>query len=104
MGVHCDRLENGAESSPPMQELLGAFQAAFSLVRTMDPDLVEIVALSVEVTGVSLLLACLVGLPLGGALALFRFPGRALVSVLLNASIAVQSPCFFGHNRSDIAR
>jgi tungstate transport system permease protein len=72
-----------------MQELLEAFQAALTLVRTMDADLIEVVGLSLEVTGASLVLACIAGLPLGGALALFRFPGRAVVGVLLNASMGL---------------
>lgn len=72
-----------------MQDLFDAFGAAFSLLVAMDPDLVEIVALSIRVTGASLLLACLIGLPLGGALALFRFPGRAVVGVVLNASMGL---------------
>ena len=49
-----------------------------------DPDLVEIVLLSLKVSLTATLLACLIGLPLGAALGMYRFPGRSLVIVLLN--------------------
>ncbi len=68
-----------------MQSLADAFRAALTLVIERDPDLVEIVSLSLGVTGASLLLASLVGLPIGAGLALFRFPGRRAAIVIVNA-------------------
>ena len=58
---------------------------AWSLNLTADADLVEIVALSLRVTGIAVLIACLIGLPLGGAVGAFRFWGRGLVVLILNA-------------------
>lgn len=68
-----------------MQSLTEAFRAAFTLVVGLDPELIEIVSLSLGVTGASLLLATVVGLPIGAGLALFRFPGRGAVVVVVNA-------------------
>ncbi len=68
-----------------MDDLLGAIQSAIRLMLTLDPDLIEIVALSFEVALLGLGLAALVGLPLGAALALFRFPGHNLAVVAMNA-------------------
>ena len=68
-----------------MQSLTEAFRAAFTLVVEFDPDLIEIVSLSFGVTGASLLLATGVGLPIGASLALFRFPGRRPLIVVVNA-------------------
>ena len=68
-----------------MQSLTEAFRAAFTLVVELDPDLIEIVSLSLGVTGVSLLMATVIGLPIGASLALFRFPGRRPVIVVVNA-------------------
>jgi tungstate transport system permease protein len=68
-----------------MSDLIDAFATAFSLLANRDPGLVEIVLLSLEVTGASLALASIAGLPLGGALALLRFPGRRAVVVVVNA-------------------
>jgi tungstate transport system permease protein len=68
-----------------MQSLADAFRAALTLVVSRDPDLIEIVSLSLGVTGASLLFASVVGLPIGAGLALFRFPGRRVVIVVVNA-------------------
>ena len=68
-----------------MQDLSDAFATAFSMLVGLDPDLLEIVALSLEVTLSALLLATLVGLPLGAAVALYRFPGRRAAAIVLNA-------------------
>ena len=68
-----------------MQSLTEALRTAFRLLVDLDPDLVEIVLLSLRVTGTSLLLASAIGLPTGAALALFRFPGRRLLIVVVNA-------------------
>lgn len=58
---------------------------AARLIASGDPDLMEIVGLSLQVSGAAVALACLVGLPLGAALAIGRFPGRGALSVLVNA-------------------
>jgi tungstate transport system permease protein len=68
-----------------MQDLHGAFAAAIQLLLHFDSDLMEIVGLSLGVSLAALLLASAVGLPLGAVLAVVRFPGRRVVSVLLNA-------------------
>ncbi|MFO1325074.1 MAG: ABC transporter permease [Burkholderiales bacterium] len=58
---------------------------AGSLVAHLDPKLVEIVVLSLEVSLTATLLASCIGLPLGAAIAVGRFPGRQPLIVLLNA-------------------
>ncbi len=62
-----------------------AFQSAFDLVLTRDPAFVAVVSLSLGVTLTAVAIAAVVGLPLGAALALARFPGRSLVIVVINA-------------------
>ncbi len=68
-----------------MQDLADAFGAAFALLVGLDRDLVEIIARSLWVSSLALALAAGVGLPLGGAVALLRFPGRRVAAVGLNA-------------------
>ncbi|HUF55674.1 MAG TPA: ABC transporter permease [Thermohalobaculum sp.] len=68
-----------------MQDFGQAIALALGLVGSADPDLVEIVVLSLRVSLTATALACLVGLPLGAALAIARFPGRGAVLVLVNA-------------------
>jgi tungstate transport system permease protein len=62
-----------------------AFQTALALILGMDPVLLGIVALSVQVSLSAVLIAALLALPLGAALALWRFPGRGAIIVTLNA-------------------
>ena len=68
-----------------MQEFGAAFGEAFRLVATLDPDLREIVALSLQVSLAAVGLAALVGLPVGAVLAVMRFPGRGALVVAVNA-------------------
>jgi tungstate transport system permease protein len=55
------------------------------MIASWDPNLVEIVALSLKVSLSAVLFATLLALPLGAALAVARFPGRRGLIVLLNA-------------------
>jgi tungstate transport system permease protein len=59
--------------------------SAIDLVLSADPTLVEIVRLSLVVSLSAVAVAALIGIPLGGVLALTRFPGREVVIVVLNA-------------------
>jgi tungstate transport system permease protein len=62
-----------------------AFAAALSLIVGFDRDLAEIVGLSLRVSLGAVAVATLIGAPVGAAVALFRFPGRTGVMVLLDA-------------------
>jgi tungstate transport system permease protein len=68
-----------------MSDIPAAFGTAFALVFRLDAELLGIVALSLRVSLLAVALASLAALPLGAALALARFPGRAAVIALLNA-------------------
>ncbi len=59
--------------------------SAIDLVLSADPGLMAIVRLSLIVSLSAVFFAALIGLPLGGLLALTRFPGRPFTIVLLNA-------------------
>lgn len=58
---------------------------AGALILSGDADLYAIVGLSLRVSCTAVLLACLIGLPLGAAVGIFRFPGRGVIAVVLNA-------------------
>ena len=72
-----------------MTELWQAFATAFSLLVSFDAQLFEIVGLSLRVSLTALAFAAAVGLPLGGALAVFRFRGRSLAVVALNTMMGL---------------
>jgi tungstate transport system permease protein len=59
--------------------------SALLLVLGADPALLAIVSLSLKVSLAAVALATLIGLPLGAAVALLRFPGREAMIVTLNA-------------------
>ncbi len=59
--------------------------SAWQLVVTADPALVAIVRLSLLVSLSAVLLAALIGIPLGALIALTRFSGRGAAIVFLNA-------------------
>ena len=71
-------------------ELIGEGLArAFRLVAGGDAEVLGITWLSLQVSAAATGLALLVGMPLGAALALIRFPGRALVVALVNTGMGL---------------
>ena len=62
-----------------------ALSTALALLIGLDSKLVEIVLLSLRVSLSAVAIAALLGLPLGAAIAVSRFPGRQAVIVVLNA-------------------
>ena len=68
-----------------MNSIAGALHGAASLIASGDARLGAIVALSLAVSLSAVAFASLIGLPLGAAVAVGRFPGRRAVIVLLNA-------------------
>ena len=60
-----------------MHDIAEALTLALTLVLSGDADLVEIVLLSLYVSVAATLLACLIGIPLGAALAIGRRSGAA---------------------------
>jgi tungstate transport system permease protein len=62
-----------------------ALSTALALLLGLDSRLVEIVLLSLRVSLSAVAVSALLGLPLGAAIAVGRFPGRRTVIVVLNA-------------------
>lgn len=62
---------------------------AFGLIARADAQLIQIAGLSLAVSGVATALAAAIGVPLGAALAIGRFPGRGLARVLLNTGMGL---------------
>src|SRR5262249_60140501 len=63
--------------------------SALGLLLGGDPALYAIVRLSLIVSLAATVLAAIIALPLGAALALTRFPGRAAIIVVLNACMGL---------------
>ena len=68
-----------------MSEILLAVGEAGRMIARFDRALVDIVLLSLSVSLTAVFCASLIGLPLGAAIAVGRFPGRRALIVILNA-------------------
>lgn len=67
-----------------MSDFGDALVAAAGLLGGLDPNLLEIVQLSLFVTLTAVCIATAIGIPLGGLLAVRRFPGRAFVILVVD--------------------
>ena len=72
-----------------MNTVSESFALAAGLVTHFDPHLVDIVFLSLRVSLTATFFAACLGLPLGAAIAVGRFPGRDVLIVLLNAMMGL---------------
>ncbi len=67
------------------------FTDALALLVTFDARVAEIVYLSLQVSGGAVVLGTVLGLPLGAVLAVGRFPGKHVASVLVNGLMGLPS-------------
>ena len=68
-----------------MSEIFSAFAIAFELIVSLDRELYTIIGRTMYVSISAVAMAALLGLLLGAVLAVYRFPGRRAVIVVLNA-------------------
>lgn len=66
-------------------DIADSFITAINLIINFESSLAEIVLLSLQVSLFAVAIACVVGLPFGTALAVFSFPGRGILVVIVNA-------------------
>ena len=74
-----------------MNSITEAFAQALGLVATADPKLVDIVLLSLKISLSAVVLGCLIGLPVGAAVAVNEFRGKRSLTVTLNALMGLPS-------------
>jgi tungstate transport system permease protein len=72
-----------------MDTIFQGFISAFQLIIALNPELRKIIWLSIQVSGAALILAIILGLPLGALLALKRVPLRGLVLGLINTGMGL---------------
>src|SRR5215468_11457756 len=72
-----------------MNDFVTAFHTAFTLIASFDAELRGIVLLSLAVSLTASACAFLIGAPVGTALAVYRFPGRAALVVMANALLGL---------------
>ena len=62
-----------------MDLILEGIKKAFSLIFTLDREVLGITLLSLKVSGLATLISLIIGISVGTAVALSRFPGRQIV-------------------------
>lgn len=67
-----------------MDSIIEGFRQALSLILNLDPELTSIILLSLKVSGTALIIATILGIPIGALTALKKFPGRGFIISLLN--------------------
>jgi tungstate transport system permease protein len=72
-----------------MEFLLDSFYSALLLLWSFDPELLNIVSVSLKVSYSSTLIASLVGIPAGFLIAFREFPGKRLLITILNTLLAL---------------
>lgn len=72
-----------------MNEMGQAFLSALALVRSGDPELLAIIALSLRVSLTATALAGVIGTAFGVALAIYRVPGRPALLIAVNALLGL---------------
>ncbi len=66
-----------------MDTLIEGFQEAFRLLISLDSEVLQIIAVSLRVSGTALVFSVLIGLPLGTFLGLASFPGKKIITAFL---------------------
>jgi tungstate transport system permease protein len=72
-----------------MQDFGAAFGLAFDLIFSGDAELAAIILLSLRVSLSAVIAACVIGLPLAAAAAIYRFPGRGALILVMNAMMGL---------------
>lgn len=72
-----------------MQDFSESLKLAFQLLVELDPDLMEIIGLSLRVSITATLFSCVLGLLIGASLAISNFTGRSVVITLINAMMGL---------------
>ncbi len=62
---------------------------AIELIFGLDPEIWEITWLSLKISGSATFISLVLGVPLGGALALVRFPARSAIIALINTGMGL---------------
>src|SRR5688500_10820451 len=72
-----------------MSDIGQAFAQATAMIARGDASLFSIIALSLQVSLTSVVVACLIAFPVGAALAVTSFPGRQALIVVINALLGL---------------
>lgn len=72
-----------------MDLIFEGIKKAFLLLVTLDPEVMGITLLSLQISGTATLISLAVGISVGTAVALLRFPGRSFLVSLINTGMGL---------------
>jgi tungstate transport system permease protein len=72
-----------------MNPIWEGLQEAFRLIANLDPELLRILVVSLEVSGLAIVVGMLIGVPLGVFLGSRHFPGRNVLITLVNTGMGL---------------
>jgi len=72
-----------------MDIIVEGIRQAFLLLFTLDPEVLGITWLSLQISGIATFISMVIGISVGTAVALTRFPGRNLVVSLINTGMGL---------------
>jgi tungstate transport system permease protein len=72
-----------------MDSILEGFKRALFLILNLDRELLNIILLSLKVSGTALIISTVLGLPVGAITGLKKFSGRGIIMTILNTSMGL---------------
>lgn len=72
-----------------MDYILAGFKEAIHLLFSFDQETYAVIFLSLRISGTAVLLAACLGIPLGVLVGLHRFPGRGVITTILNTCFSL---------------
>ncbi len=73
----------------PLTSIVESFKQAFNLIYNLNPVLLNIISISLKVSGLAILGATVLGVPIGSALALKKVPGKSLIIIIFNVLVGL---------------
>jgi tungstate transport system permease protein len=70
-------------------EICQGIKEAVGLIVRLDPEVIQIIWLSLKVSGTAVLISMILGIPIGTIIALTRFPGRRFLVALTNTGMGL---------------
>jgi tungstate transport system permease protein len=72
-----------------MDLIVNGIIQAFSLIVSLDPEVVEVTLLSLKISGAATLVSTCIGVSAGTAVALLRFPGKRFIISMINTGMGL---------------
>ena len=72
-----------------MSEIVSGFLQALNLIVTLDPEVMQIAALSIMISLAATVIAASISIPLGGIIHFYEFRGKRAVTILIQTLYSI---------------